>query len=108
MRDHWNEELIIQELNQGRILVVRNGGMLCSPFQCEECWFVNLHKRNAYRASASDQRLLGYIKRVNLDIMWSRERSTVGNTLSAVKKARYLSIELGLRPQNLLMRPCGQ
>ena len=53
----------------------------------------------------SDKRLLGYIRRVNLDIMWSRERSTVGNTLSAVKKARDLSVELGLKPQNLLLGP---
>lgn len=88
-----------------RFLVARSGDMLCTPFQCEECWFVNLHRRNSYRASVSDKRLLGYIRRVNLDIMWSRERSTVGNTLSAVKKARDLSVELGLKPQNLLLGP---
>ena len=46
--------------------------------------------------SLSDQRLLGYIRRVNLDVMWSREESTVRNTLSDIRKGRALSSELDL------------
>jgi len=83
----------------------RNGDMLCSPFQCDHCWFVNLCRREPSDMSYSDDRLLGYIRRVNLDLMWSRERGTVANTLAAVNKGRTMSIELGLVPQLLKLGP---
>ena len=83
----------------------RHGDMLCSPFQCDYCWFINLCKREPRAVSHSDERLLGYIRRVNLDLMWSRERGTVANTLSAVNKGRTMSIELGLVPQPIKLGP---
>ena len=55
--------------------------------------------------SHNDERLMGYIRRVNLDLMWSRERGTVGNTLAAVNKGRTMSIELGLAPQTIKLGP---
>ena len=76
----------------------RDGDMLCYPFQCDMCWFINLSKREPSALSYSDERLMGYIRRVNLDLMWSRERGTVANTLAAVNKGRTMSIELGLVP----------
>ena len=42
--------------------------MLCAPFQCDFCWFVNLKDREVDTESLSDRRLLGYIRRVNLHI----------------------------------------
>ena len=83
----------------------RNGDMLCSPFQCDHCWFVNLCQREPCAMSHSDECLLAYIHRVNLDLMWSRERGTVGNTLAAVNKGRTMSIKLGLVPQPLKLGP---
>ena len=83
----------------------RNGDILCSPFQCDHCWFVNLCRREPNSMSYSDVRLLGYIRRVNLDLMWSRERGTVANTLAAVNKGRTMSIELGLVPQVFELGP---
>ena len=79
--------------------------MLCCPFQCDACWFVNLCKREPNSLSHSDERLMGYIRRVNLDLMWSRERGTVANTLAAVNKGRTMSIELGLVPQSIKLGP---
>ena len=40
-----------------------------------------------------------YIRRVNLDIMWSRETSTVYNSYLATKKKKKIALELGLEPQ---------
>lgn len=48
---------------------------------------------------------MGYIRRVNLDVMWSRESSTVRNTLGGLKKAHTMSMELGLPGQPLRMGP---
>ena len=79
----------------------RNGDMLCSPFQCDHCWFVNLRKREPRALSHSDERLLGYIRRVNLDLIQSSERGTVANTLASLNKGRTMSIEFGLVPQPL-------
>ena len=50
------------------------------------------------RSSLADVRLLGYIRRVNLDIFWSREPSTVQSVLSTARKGKALSEELGLEP----------
>ena len=79
--------------------------MLCSPFQCDHCWFVNLCQREPCTMSHSDERLMAYIRRVNLDLMWSRERGTVANTLAAVNKGKTMSIELGLVPQHVKLGP---
>ena len=79
--------------------------MLCSPFQCDHFWFVNLCKWEPRAVSHSDERLLGYIRRVNLNLMWSRERGTVANTLASVNKGRTMSIELGLVPHPLKLGP---
>ena len=77
----------------------RNGDMLCCPFQCDHCWFVNLCKREPSVTSYSNEQLMGYIRCVNLDLMWSRERGTVANTLAAINKGKTMSIQLGLVPQ---------
>ena len=69
--------------------------MLGAPFQCDHCWFVNIKKEAPEESSLSDKRFLSYIRRVNLDVMWSREKGTVGNILSTVRKGKALSLELG-------------
>ena len=86
-------------------MTARHGDMLCAPFQCDHCWFVNLCGREPSDLSYSDERLLNYIRRVNLDLMWSRERGTVANTLAAVNKGKTMSIELGMVPQRMKLGP---
>ena len=54
----------------------RDGDWLFTPFQCEHCWFGNLFKCEPNRFSESDQRMLAMMRRVNLDLFWSREAST--------------------------------
>ena len=88
-----------------RFMQARNGDMLSAPFQCDHCWFVNLTGQEPDVTSEGDVRLMVCIRRVNLDVMWSREESTVRNTLGNVKKGRLLSEELGLPSVNLQMGP---
>ena len=83
----------------------RKGDILSSPFQCYYCWFVNLLKRQANEAAPADCLLLTYIRGVNLDIMWSREKTTVASTLGQFCKGRDLSHELGLPPDDLPVGP---
>ena len=59
---------------------------------------MNIKGIEANVGAPSDRLLLAYIRRVNLDIMWSREESTVANTLRQFRKGRELSNELGLPP----------
>ena len=66
---------------------------------------MNLNHRTATCSSPSDKLLLAYIRRVNLDMMWAREKSTVRNTLAQVKKGKTISAELGLSPVPLQIGP---
>jgi hypothetical protein len=80
----------------GRFMTARKGDMWSSPFQCDFCWFVNLEKREAIRGLNSDDRLLGYIRRVNLDVMWSREPGTVLGNYRQLVKMNRLCEDLGM------------
>ena len=80
--------------------------MLSAPFQCGFCWFQNLHKRQpSPHLFPADERLLSYIRRVNLDIFWSREPSTVMNTHRLLNKSKALSEEMGLPPVKISVGP---
>ena len=48
--------------DEARFMNARNGDMLCCPFQCDYCWFVNLCKREPSAMSYSDEHLMGYIR----------------------------------------------
>ena len=79
--------------------------MLSAPFQCEFCWFVNINKVESNDWYTSDTRVLAYMRQVNLDMFWSREPSTVSNTLSTLKRAKNCSEEIGMKPINLQVGP---
>ncbi len=52
-----------------------------------------------------DVTLLKYLRRMNLDLMWSREPSTVAATLVQLKKGARMSIAMGLDPVDLKRGP---
>ena len=79
--------------------------MLSSPFQCDHCWFVNLKKKVANDLALGDVRLLAYIRRVNLDVMWSSEPSVVKTAWQNLEKGKRLSAELGLPPVDICVGP---
>ena len=85
-------------MDMNRFVHARKGDMLCAQFQCDRCWFLNLKKREPSPDIINDNILLGYIRRVNLDILWSKEPSTIyANYLNAIKKKKR-SEELTLPP----------
>ena len=53
----------------------------------------------------ADCQLMCYIRRVNLDIFWSREPATVASNLRALIKGKTFSSQLGLEPVGLRMGP---
>ncbi len=85
-------------MDHDRFLRARTGDMLCSQFQCDYCWFINLKKREPREGSIADAMLMPYIRRVNLDMLWSREESTVYNNFLASRKKAKRAIDLGLTP----------
>ena len=84
--------------DERRFVEARQGDMLGVPFQCESCWFGNLKKRDPVSNDPLDKLLLGYARRVNLDMMWSRERGTGNGWLRNIRKGKKMSEELGLNP----------
>ena len=68
------------------------------PFQCEWCWIVNIKGRDARPNDIQDLLLLDYLRRMNLDVMWSREPGTIRGNLSQKLKGARLSNKLGLKP----------
>ena len=69
-----------------RFLVARNGDNIITPFQCDICWFRNICKQSPYINSQADKLLLAYIRRVNLDALWSRTPLTVSSSITGVHK----------------------
>ena len=57
-----------------------------APFQCDNCWFINMYKREPLTRNITDQSELAFIRRVNLDVFWSREKSTVKGIIGKVKE----------------------
>ena len=75
-----------------------NGAFLLFPFQCDLCWFRNLEGRNPISGSIRDDRILEYIRRVNLDGIWSRSRSTIMNVRRSLIQLLSTWQELGITP----------
>jgi hypothetical protein len=89
-----------------RFLSARKGDMILSPFQCKCCWFLaNIHKAEANAWFADDAQKLACMRRVNLDVMWSREPSTVLSTFNTLKRAKKLSEELGFESDPISVGP---
>ena len=76
-----------------------NGSFLIFPFQCDLCWFRNLELRSPREDSLSDKRIMHYIRRVNLDGIWSRSRSTIGSVRRSISQLINVWKELGVTPE---------
>ena len=79
-----------------RFLEGIDGAYLLVPFQCDVCWFRALEKREPRVGSYQDNRILGYIRRVNLDLIWSRAPGTIASTRDNVRMMLKMWRELGL------------
>ena len=71
--------------DEDRFRVAQNGNHLITPFQCDVCHFLNIHKRLP-TTSEEDERLQIAIRRAILDSLWSTERSTVNANFYQMRK----------------------
>lgn len=81
-----------------RFLSARRGNLITFPFQCDFCWAVNITGKEVSQFNQQHKVLMSSIHRVNLDMMWSKEPSTISSTMNNLVKARKNSARLGLDP----------
>ena len=93
-----------RKMNEDEFMVARKCDNLFAPFQCDRCWFRNLTKRNPSEASQADLRLMGMIRRANLDLFWSRAPNTVDKSRLGIKKIIQTSLSMGFQPS---LEPLG-
>jgi hypothetical protein len=79
----------------------RAGDHLLTTFQCDLCHFRNINLRTPIEGSA-DSLLLKYIRRANLDALWSRESGTVNNTRREIHNLCIKAKHLGIRVNHVL------
>ena len=75
-----------------------DGGHLMSPFQCDTCIFRTLFKRD-HRNILGDIENLAIIRRMNLDVLWSREPSTIKANMRSVAKLISSCESAGFKPE---------
>ena len=87
---------IILEKDKERFLHGREGDHLLTTFQCDLCHYRNI-KGHSPLDDGTDERILLFIRRANMDSLWSRESGTVRNTkrdiLTIQKKAGQLGLD---------------
>ena len=81
--------------DEDRFRVAWNGDHLITPFQCDVCHFLNIHRRTP-TAPEEDERLQVAIRRAILDSLWCTERSTVSANLYQMKKVAQHASKYGV------------
>ena len=69
-----------KEEDKSNYIRARNGDWVVTPFQCECCHFINIHRR-----LPDENGLREIYRRANLDMFWSRRPSTIKNCIAQVK-----------------------
>ncbi len=92
MSGKWKEK----EQNPNDYHEARNGDHAIMPFECDTCIFRKLRKRSPDKEREQDKLLLLMIRRANLDVFWSRARSTVYQNTNKIKRNIKFSEQLGL------------
>ena len=75
-----------------------DGAHLMLPFQCDLCLFRTLFLRNP-RKEIGDKETLIVIRRINLDIVWAREPSTIQKNIGYLKNLIATCESSGFSPQ---------
>jgi hypothetical protein len=79
-----------------RFKIGRNGDNIMTPFQCDLCHFRNIKGREPNSIRLDDRKALKFIRRANLDGLWSREPSTVAGNLSQARRMERCGQDIGL------------
>jgi hypothetical protein len=94
-----------EEQDSERFNVGVEGAHLLVCFQCDLCIFRNLFFRNP-KPVTSDKESMMIIRRMNLDLIWSREPSTILNNRRSVAKIIKNCTSFGFEPQLPSLGPC--
>lgn len=86
--------------DERRFLFGREGDHLVTTFQCDLCHFRNIHQRSP-REDGSDDVVMNFIRRANLDALWSREVGTVKNTQREYLKIKIKADILGIPSEGI-------
>lgn len=81
-------------------LVGRAGDQFMTKFQCDLCHFRNIKGRDP-GADPRDTRVLHFIRRANLDSMWSRKPSTVKTNRGQIKQMLMSAEQFGYEPDEI-------
>jgi hypothetical protein len=87
--------VVVVEKDNRRFLFGREGDQYLTMFQCDLCHFRNMNNRSP-RVNGEDDMVLRFIRRANLDALWSREPGTVRNTWREVRNLETKAVLLGL------------
>ena len=86
------------EDDEQRFKVGCNGAQFMMPFQCDLCLFRSLFRRDP-RDTPGDTESLEVIRRMNLDLIWSREPSTIEKNVTYVNNLIVTCEASGFEPQ---------
>ena len=75
-----------------------DGAHLMLPFQCDLCLFRTLFKRNPRGVTADKENLI-ILRRINLDVIWAREPSTISKNVGYLNKLITTCEASGFSPQ---------
>jgi len=95
--DEWFSEIWKSQWDSTKYTCARIRDHMITPFECNLCIFVKLQHRYPIISYDKDRKLCACIRRMNLDVFWSRSSTTIGNNRSQIKKAIKLSKEVGLK-----------
>ena len=84
--------------DETRFRVARAGDHLLSPFQCDTCVARTLRKSSLVPGNRQDDLLACCIRRANLDVLWSRESSTVAANRRQIQQLLSIWDVLGVPP----------
>ena len=93
---------MVVDKDKDRFLIGREGDHLVTMFQCDLCHFRNMVGRSPQASFGSDDLLLRFIRRANLDALWSREPGTIKNTAREVRNLRDKARIFGLDANQML------
>jgi hypothetical protein len=85
----------VDEGDERRYLEARPGDALICPFECDECVFFRLERRWPDWTDPGTKFLGAHIRRVNLDVFWSRQSGTVRQNLREFKEQAIQGEEFG-------------
>jgi hypothetical protein len=94
VKDANGAEMIVAG-EENHYLEARPGDHLVCSFECNSCQFWKLKFREPHKGDRADDRVMGLIRRANLDAFWARAPGTIKKRVLA-REGVMLCKELGI------------